>query len=287
MLQGFAATLAILIGLSQPAPSLPEVPVPPAQSEIEEVSYLQGETLELPIIMYHSVSATANPSNGYEISNHQFEADLDYFQSEGYNTILMEELIDYVHNDGRLPENPILLTLDDGYRNNYEEVFPLLAQYKSKAVICPITSGIAFPIDDYRLPFISLEQALELDASPWVELQSHTYDMHNSNGRSGCLRLPGESYATYRQIFQEDLRLNTEYFQEHGLTLPTTFSYPGGYHNTETHNLLVEAGFLASYTTFEPGMNKIVPGNKNCLYNLSRYNREPGLSSQEFFKKLK
>ncbi len=57
------------------------------------------------------------------------------FLIKHYKIISLEELLGHLESDEKLPENPVLLTFDDGYRNVYDLAFPLLKRYDLPAVI--------------------------------------------------------------------------------------------------------------------------------------------------------
>ena len=81
---------------------------------INNFSKAQTETsVAVPIVMYHSL--LKSKSGNYIVHPETLENDLKYIQSKGYATITMTDLIDYVYNDGELPEKPIIITFDDGY----------------------------------------------------------------------------------------------------------------------------------------------------------------------------
>ena len=93
------------------------------------------EGIRLPIIMYHSLLKEKSRSGKYTITPDTLKQDLEYIKSNGYTTINMEELINYVYNDGTLPEKPIIITFDDGYYNNFGYAIPILKELNMKAII--------------------------------------------------------------------------------------------------------------------------------------------------------
>jgi hypothetical protein len=95
-----------------------------APAAAEEGEAPEGEPVYLPIIMYHEVKPCRAGKD--VILPWEFENDLKYLSANNYTTITMSDLIDYVYNDGELPEKPIILSFDDGYLNTYVYVLPLL-----------------------------------------------------------------------------------------------------------------------------------------------------------------
>ena len=47
----------------------------------------------------------------------------------GYTSVGYADLIEFVNGDGKLPEKPLLITIDDGYQNNLDLAAPLLEKY--------------------------------------------------------------------------------------------------------------------------------------------------------------
>ena len=98
------------------------------------------DSVKLPVIMYHSLLKDEKLQNDYTVSPTLFENDLKYLAENGYTTVVVKDLTDYVYGKKSLPEKCIMLTFDDGYYNNYYYALPLLEKYNCKAVISPIAS---------------------------------------------------------------------------------------------------------------------------------------------------
>ena len=81
--------------------------------------------------MYHYVRDLKNSRypniKGLDIE--KFKKQIKFFK-ENYNFIRMEDLIEYYKspNEKRLPEKSILLTFDDGYKDHYTYVLPVLLE---------------------------------------------------------------------------------------------------------------------------------------------------------------
>ena len=95
----------------------------------------QTETTEMVVLMYHSVNSNRSKAGDYVITPDALRSDLDFLKREGYETVTVSQVVSYVRGTGELPPKPVMLTFDDGYYNNYLNVFPLLKEYGAKAVI--------------------------------------------------------------------------------------------------------------------------------------------------------
>ena len=111
------------------------------------------DSVDIPILMYHSISKDASGENEYTISQSRFEGDLKWLRDNGYTTIFPSQLAAYVNEGAMLPAKPVIISFDDGFANNYLYAYPLLQRYNMKAVIALI--GIESDMssgDIYRNP---------------------------------------------------------------------------------------------------------------------------------------
>ncbi|MBN7772708.1 polysaccharide deacetylase family protein [Clostridium aminobutyricum] len=252
-------------------------------------SILPSDKIALPIIMYHGLIKDQCAQNQYCIAPDLLEGDLKYLKNNGYHTITMTELINYVYNDAPLPENPIILTFDDGNYNNYYYAFPLLKQYDQKAVI----AIIGIHTDKYSLikimdPYysnLSWGQINEMIMSGHVEIQNHTYNMHSIKGdRKGCAKKSSESFEEYQKALTEDLERLQQRITDFTGTTPNTMVYPFGYYSKETEEVIKGMGFKSSLTCAEK--INYISKDKDSLYKLGRFLRPPDESSAAFFKDI-
>jgi len=67
-----------------------------------------------------------------------------------------------------------MITADDGYKSNYDILYPLLKKYNLKSVFFTNTKYIGLSPDNR--PHYNWDQAREMQNSGLVEIQSHGYD---------------------------------------------------------------------------------------------------------------
>lgn len=245
----------------------------------QEPEDTQLYTENVPVLMYHSVGG----EGGYEyarVSPEKFAAQLDALAAAGYNPVAFQDLVNYVDYGTELPENPIVITFDDGYANNYTYAWPILREKGFKATINII--GWSVGEDTHKdtgeaiIPHFSYDQGKEMVDSGVIDIQSHSYDMHQAeeylpNCRVGVLPEKGESEAEYIEAFKADYERSKQEIQENTGSKVIAFAYPLGEYSRESEALLMEMGNRVTMT-INPGTNTIVKGLPQSLYALNRIN---------------
>lgn len=259
------------------------------QGKEEAVPAVADGGIRLPIIMYHNVMPDGQGEpGGYVIHASDLEGDLQYLQDCGFHTVTAREVYDAVRGLSALPENPVLLTFDDGFESMSEVVYPLLEKYGCKALVnivgqyTDLYSGDVPKALSYS--HLSWEQVKALDASGLVEIGSHTYDLHDLDERKGARRMSGETLDQYRKALSEDLLLLQERCRDHLRKEPLVLAYPYGFYDKDSETVAKELGFSMTLTC-EEGVN-VLTEDKACLFALKRNNRPYGVDREEFFKKL-
>lgn len=238
----------------------------------------------VPIIMYHSISRNENLHNDYVISPITLEKDFMYLKQNGYTPIFVQQLIDYVHIDAPLPDKPIVLTFDDGFSDNLQYLLPLLEKYDFKATLSVVGSYTEISDNSKINPYLKSSEITQLYDSCHVEIANHSYDMHSTGGvRNGCMIIKGESYEEYRNALITDLNKTQDYLKEHCKIVPEVFTYPYGFVCEPSMRIVKASGFRASLGVSQK--TNFITKDPDCLYNLNRYNRPSGISTEDFFKK--
>ncbi len=247
-------------------------------------------TVQLPIAMYHSVTDEGNSPAEYVISPKRLEEDLQMLRREGWETVTIQEVVDYVENGTPLPEHPVMLTFDDGYYNNYVNAYPLLKQYGMKGVLSPVgtlteqfTQAEEAPHEAWS--YCTEQQLMEMAQSGVMELQNHSFAFHELSPRRGCLRRQGEERAAYQEIFRTDTRRAQEILERLRVGKPLCYTYPYGARNDETDALVEQCGFVSSLSC-EEGINYLTH-DKRCLYKLKRWNRDGRQSTERFWSTVR
>lgn len=245
-------------------------PKPLSQDEI---------STQVPILMYHHLSEDV--TNSEMVSPEQFEAQIRALAEAGYTGISFDELQAYVLRGEPLPEKPVVITFDDGYRSNYTLAYPILQKYGMKATIFAI--GVSFGKDHYKdtdytiTPHFGAAEAAEMTASGLISIQSHTYDMHqwppyetDSAVRENILQLPGESEESYVQALTEDFTRSRALLEGATGQPVDVLAYPAGQYSTLTQVTLQSLGVHVTLST-NPGVNTVVKGLPQTLDAMLRF----------------
>ena len=123
------------------------------------------------VLNYHffynsAVESCSGGSNCIDINN--FRQQLNYLRDNGYKTLTMTEFRDYMYGRIDVPAKSVLITIDDGGmgtgKQNGNYLAPILEEYKMHATLFLITGW--WDINNYN-------------GSKYLEIESHTNDMHN------------------------------------------------------------------------------------------------------------
>lgn len=128
--------------------------------------------VNVPVLMYHAVSDEMWGIEELFVSPSDMEEQLAYIVDNGYDAIWFEDLSHLEDYD-----KPVILTFDDGYEDNYTNLFPLLQKYGVKATIFVIGSA---PNNQQHMA--TEKQIREMSTSGLVSIQSHTYTHPDLDG---------------------------------------------------------------------------------------------------------
>jgi peptidoglycan/xylan/chitin deacetylase (PgdA/CDA1 family)/glycosyltransferase involved in cell wall biosynthesis len=92
---------------------------------------------KIPILMYHKISdgIIRDSKHGTYVTKDDFEWQLDSLKQKGFTAITFKDIIDFRIGKKDPPDKPVMLTFDDGYKDNYTNAFPLLKKYNMTGVI--------------------------------------------------------------------------------------------------------------------------------------------------------
>lgn len=97
----------------------------------------------IPILLYHQVNDKDLFRHGYltVVSIKSFEEQMKFLYENKYACLSLDETLAFLKAN-MIPKKCVCITFDDGYRDNYYNVFPVLRRYGFKATVFLISDYI-------------------------------------------------------------------------------------------------------------------------------------------------
>ena len=242
-------------------------------SESTETIPSDPDRREVTILAYSSLS---DGSDKNAVSFTQLEDDLRMLRFSGHETVLMNDLIRFVNYDGELPEKPVVLTVDDAKLSCLTKLLPLAEKYDVCFSISLKGDRADHAADDAdpdpERSYLDWRSIYSLRESGRFEFTNGTYSLYTDTGRHGCTKLRSEDEREYRRLLYGDVFRLQRLCDENCFFKPNVFTYPLGYIDDASQEVISECGFEATLTLDE-GSSTIKKGAPDCLYGLKRQRR--------------
>lgn len=213
---------------------------------------LTGYCLWVPVLTYHHIQPEAVAKQlgqtSLTVDNGIFDQQMAYLMARGYTPIWANELINALISHSGLPGKPVVVSMDDGYADNYIYALPVLEKYHIKANLM-LASGL-------------------VDSNP----DMLTWDMVNAMKSSGLYYFTNHTWSHW-PISQGpqskiDLEIDTAQseIQQHTGQTVNVFTYPYGSFNNNAITTLQSKGYIGAFST--------IPGAYQCdsfIMTLHRY----------------
>ncbi len=188
----------------------------------------------IPVIMYHSIGVPESKWHwNYLTCPYQvFEEQLKTLKKNGYNTIIFQDIYDYIMKGKTLPKKSIFLTFDDGYLDNYVFAYPLLKKYGMKGTIFvnpdfvdnseakrqTFNPGVLdFDVNNLnKIGFCNWSELKEMDEQGVIDVQSHakTHTWYPISDKIIDFRHPGDDYIWMDWNENEKEKPNLQIFNQ-------------------------------------------------------------------------
>jgi len=239
----FSSLLAICFLLNFTGTLAAKIEDPPAQGK------------GVPIYLYHRFGHEITDSMTVFVS--RFESQLKHFQEQGITVIPLRQLIDSLLKKGpSLPPRSVVLTVDDGHKSVYTEMFPLVKKYRAPVTVFIYPSAISNA--SYASTWAQLREMRETGL---VEYQSHTF--WHPNFKTEKKRLNPDEYSRF---VESQLKKPKDRLEKEFSTRIDMLAWPFGIYDEELMRKAKEAGYVAAFSMERRDVN----GNDNMMA-LPRY----------------
>lgn len=166
----------------------------------------------VPVIMFHSIGIPNNKWQWNFLTCHYkiFNGYLKWMKRMGFQSVTLQQVHSYRVEGKKLPKNPVVLTFDDGYVDNWVFAYPLLKKHGFKGTIfvnpefVDLRNIMRKNLEDvYKCEVNNLEtlgylswREMKVMEEDIIDIQSHTmtHTWYPNNSTIIDFRHPGDSY---------------------------------------------------------------------------------------------
>jgi peptidoglycan/xylan/chitin deacetylase (PgdA/CDA1 family) len=186
----------------------------------------------LVVLMYHHIGAiTKQTEAGFFINEEMFSAQLEQLLDSGYTFLSFSDVENAYKEKKPLPPKSVLITFDDGWKDNFTAAYPILKEKKIKANIFLNVGDISAKKD-----FLSWEEVSEMFNGGLIEFASH--GMNHRRLRSLTNTEIKKELLESKKILENKLGCEVK-----------SFCYPYGAVDKRVRSLVFESGYIIDYGT--------------------------------------
>lgn len=210
-----------------------------------------GFCLMVPVLLYHHIQpqsdAIAKGQTSLSVDNGIFDQQMAYLSSRGYTAISAQQLVNAILSHTTLPEKSIVVTMDDGYLDNYIYAFPTLQKYHLIGNLMVPTGllGIVSGTNTYY----TWDNLKQMVSSGTMFAYDHTWSHYPL--AQGPKEKDVQEITTAQKQLQQYLGVSAPIF---------VYPYGSGQTISWVQNVLKDNGFVAGFST--------LPGVYQCEGNI-------------------
>ncbi len=247
---GFALLTASLVVALAVRRGVPDRPVsqPPPAPVVVKPKPRRTQAFAVPVLMYHRVcdlsprEARSPLVRDLTVKPTDFEEQMRYLVTNGFIPLLAREVEEALRLGQALPEKAVAITLDDGYRDNFEHAFPILRKYGIPATIFLVSSTV------------DTERHLTWEHVRTMQKEAVGYGSHSVTHAD----LPSLPPA----VLDHELRESKRVIEERLAEPISSIAYPAGRYNRFVVERAEAAGYLAGW---KKGGGPVRPGDPAFL----------------------
>ncbi len=191
----------------------------------------------VPILLYHRFGPVV--ADSMTVTTAHFESQLKYYLGHGYTVISLRELVDYhLGKMWSIAPRSLVITVDDGHKSVYSDMFPLLKKYHVSATLFIYPSAIS------NAPYaLTWDELKEMRDTGLVDIQSHT--LWHPNFRNEKKEL---SHDQYEKFVDGQLIKSKEKLERELRVRVVMLAWPFGIFDEELMRKAPQDGYVAAFT---------------------------------------
>ena len=199
---------------------------------------LPTRTVRVPILMYHRIAVLAGDEPAVTIDltvdPGEFTLQMQWLQDNGYTSITQMQLYRALEEGKPLPDKPVMITFDDGYRGIATIAAPIMTRVEMVGTAYVITDRIA-NLKKTAPTWMTWSQLRTLEQRGW-DIGSHTVahtEIPSMTPEAGLKTLRASRFA----------------LEKHLAHPVQWFCYPAGSVDPASVELVKQAGYVLATTT--------------------------------------
>ena len=193
-----------------------------------------GQTIQHGVILqYHHVNSHTPAVTS--ISPQKFEEHLELIESQGFQVLPLETMINQIKLGVAFKSNTLAITFDDNYRSIYENAFPLLKQRGWPFTIFVNPKDIKSSNNGFILSWDELKEMKHNGATIANHTQSHWHLLK---------REKNESKKAWQDRIKQDIQAAQHKLEAKLGKTPKWLAYPYGEFNEDLKKLTQSMGYL-------------------------------------------
>ena len=189
----------------------------------------------VPILLYHRFHPSISGST--TVTTPAFEEQLGWLADHRYTVAPLASVVAALRGGAPLDAKTVAITVDDGRRSQYTEMFPIVLRYKVPVTLFVYTDAISYEPD--ALTWAEIDEMVK---SGLVDVQSHTCS-HPNFDKERARRSP----ADYKSFVAAELGQSKKTLEER-LKRPVEFlAWPYGILDRDLERAAAAAGYGAAF----------------------------------------
>lgn len=214
---------------------------------------LVGEAI--PILLYHRFGPVL--ADSMTVTTNVLESQLKYLRENSYTVIPLRHLIEYHFRKRQtLPCRSVVITVDDGHKTVYTDLFPLLKKYRLPATLFLYPSPISNA--SYAMTWTQIRDMM---GGGLIDLQGHTYWHPNFKNEKKKL-----SSVEYEKFVAMQFRKSKEKLEKELDIKVDMLAWPFGIYDEDLIGKAGDAGYVAAF-----GMERHHANGSDNVMALPRY----------------
>ncbi|MFA5350411.1 MAG: polysaccharide deacetylase family protein [Candidatus Omnitrophota bacterium] len=187
----------------------------------------------VPILTYHNIGYG---EGGFFVTPENFAKQMEYIKKNGYEVITLDELVSGIKDKKVFRRNKVVITFDDGYKDNFEYAYPVLKRLGFAATIFIITDFMGKGSDEEGKEFLGWDEVVAMSKNK-ISFGSHT-KTHFYLGAIKDEEAAFEEIAGSKKAIEQKIGIPVDYF-----------CYPGGGFNEKIKESVARAGYKGACST--------------------------------------